>query len=58
MISTIPFDKLPVSDEWTFKNVKSTEQWTHGYHRYPAKFLPNIVKKIIEDYTKNKPHKT
>tara|TARA_R110000868_G_scaffold411688_1_gene707525 strand:+ start:873 stop:2123 length:1251 start_codon:yes stop_codon:yes gene_type:complete len=47
----MPFDQLPVSDEWTFKNVKSTEQWTHGYHRYPAKFLPNIVKKIIEDYT-------
>jgi len=48
---TAPFENLPVSDEWTFKNVKSTEQWTHGYHRYPAKFLPNIVKKIIEDYT-------
>ncbi|MAU70856.1 MAG: hypothetical protein CML04_02075 [Pseudozobellia sp.] len=48
---TYPFEKLPVNEEWTFKNVRSTEQWTHGYHRYPAKFLPNIVKKIIEDYT-------
>ncbi|AEM72230.1 DNA methylase N-4/N-6 domain protein [Allomuricauda ruestringensis DSM 13258] len=48
----IPFESLSVSEDWTFKNVKSTEQWTHGYHRYPAKFLPNIVKKIIEDYTK------
>ncbi len=48
---TLPFEKIPVSDEWVFKNVRSTEQWTHGYHRYPAKFLPNIVKKIIEDYT-------
>jgi len=46
-----PFEKIPVSDEWVFKNVRSTEQWTHGYHRYPAKFLPNLVKKIIEDYT-------
>ena len=46
-----PFEKIPVSDEWVFKNVRSTEQWTHGYHRYPAKFLPNIVKKIIENYT-------
>lgn len=45
------FDKIPVSPEWCFKNVRSTEQWTHGYHRYPAKFLPNLVKKIIEDYT-------
>ncbi|WP_375324494.1 DNA methyltransferase [Flagellimonas sp. GZD32] len=47
----IPFERLPVSEDWTFKNVKSTEQWTHGYHRYPAKFLPNIVKKIIENHT-------
>jgi len=46
-----PFGKIPVSPEWCFKNVRSTEQWTHGYHRYPAKFLPNLVKKIIEDYT-------
>ena len=38
-----------VNEEWAFENVRSTEQWTHGYHRYPAKFLPNVVKKIIED---------
>ncbi|MGJ1194604.1 DNA methyltransferase [Sphingobacterium siyangense] len=43
---------MPVSSEWTFKNVRSVENWTHGYHRYPAKFLPNIVKKIIEENTK------
>ncbi|WP_179345006.1 DNA methyltransferase [Winogradskyella ursingii] len=48
---TFPFEKLPVSEDWVFKNVKSTQQWTHGYHRYPAKFLPNLVKKIIEDHT-------
>jgi DNA modification methylase len=47
------FDKIPVSSEWCFRNVRSTEQWTHGYHRYPAKFLPNLVKKIIEDYTQS-----
>ncbi len=46
-----PFEKIPVSPEWCFKNVRSVEQWTHGYHRYPAKFLPNLVKKLIEDYT-------
>lgn len=45
------FEKIPVNQEWCFKNVRSIEQWTHGYHRYPAKFLPNLVKKIIEDYT-------
>ena len=45
------FQEISVSPEWCFKNVRSTEQWTHGYHRYPAKFLPNLVKKLIEDYT-------
>ena len=43
------FESIPVSPEWCFKNTRSTEQWTHGYHRYPAKFLPNIVKKLIEE---------
>lgn len=45
------FQGIPVSPDWCFKNVRSTEQWTHGYHRYPAKFLPNLVKKLIESYT-------
>ena len=44
------FDYIEVSDDWAFENVRSTEQWTHGYHRYPAKFLPNVVKKLIENY--------
>ena len=50
-IQNLPFEKIPVSPEWCFKNVRSIEQWTHGYHRYPAKFLPNLVKKLIEEYT-------
>ena len=43
-------DNIEVNTEWSFTNVRSTEQWTHGYHRYPAKFLPNVVKKLIETY--------
>jgi DNA modification methylase len=46
----VDFDHIEVDERWCFKNVRSTEQWTHGYHRYPAKFLPNIVKKLIEEY--------
>jgi DNA modification methylase len=45
------FEDIPVNEEWCFKNVRSTEQWTHGYHRYPAKFLPNLVEKLISKYT-------
>lgn len=47
------FDSIEVSPEWSFTDVRSTEQWTHGYHRYPAKFLPNVVKKLIETYAIN-----
>lgn len=46
----INFEHIEVDESWCFKNVRSTEQWTHGYHRYPAKFLPNVVKKLIEEY--------
>lgn len=46
------FEKSTINEDWCFKNVRSVEQWTHGYHRYPAKFLPNIVQKLIEDFTK------
>ncbi len=46
----IDFDNIKASTDWAFDNVRSTEQWTHGYHRYPAKFLPNVVKKLIEKY--------
>lgn len=52
-MSYINFDNIPESQEWAFENVRSTEQWTHGYHRYPAKFLPDVVRKIIEDYAKD-----
>lgn len=44
------FDDIKVNTDWAFDSVRSTEQWTHGYHRYPAKFLPNVVKKLIEIY--------
>lgn len=44
------FEDIEINKDWAFDKVKSVEQWTHGYHRYPAKFLPNVVKKIIENY--------
>lgn len=48
----ISFDNIPENRDWAFESVRSTEQWTHGYHRYPAKFLPDVVRKIIEDYAR------
>lgn len=40
---------------WSFKDVTraETNALTHSYHRYPAKFIPNIVEKLLNDYTKS-----
>lgn len=40
-----------IDDEWTFSTSVSTAHLTHGYHRYPAKFIPQLVEKLIETYT-------
>jgi len=40
------FDNIAVNPEWCFSDARSVQQWTHGYHRYPAKFSPNLVKKL------------
>ncbi|MCJ7804194.1 site-specific DNA-methyltransferase, partial [Patescibacteria group bacterium] len=53
-ISKSSFFSLPVNKEWSFANIsrKETNYITHGYHSYPAKFIPQIVKKILTTYTK------
>lgn len=43
--------KVKVNKDWAFAQSRSVEYLTHGYHRYPAKFIPQIVKKLIENYT-------
>lgn len=42
---------VDVDSDWTFAGDRSVNYLTHGYHRYPAKFVPQLVKKIIENYT-------
>lgn len=39
--------------EWTFLDV-STKKYTHGIHLYPARMHPEIAKRVIEKYAKNK----
>lgn len=45
------FAKLKVNEDWSFSGSRKAE-WTHDFHRYPAKFIPQIVKKLVEKYTK------
>ena len=46
------FEKTKVDDSWSFAECsrKDTSKWSHGYHRYPAKFIPQIVEKLFDEY--------
>jgi DNA modification methylase len=48
------FEKCKIDYSWSFsdKTRKDTAYITHGYHRYPAKFIPQIVSRLAEKYTK------
>ena len=39
---------------WAFLHLKPSETnyLTHGYHRYPAKFIPQLASRLIQNFTK------
>lgn len=45
---------LRADKAWSFPNVKPREASyaTHGYHRYPAKFIPQLVEALIKKYSR------
>lgn len=47
------FSRITIDPSWSFSNTsrKETTYITHGYHRYPAKFIPQIVSRLIYKYT-------
>ena len=46
------FDTKKIDNGWSFADYKpsNTGKWTHGYHRYPAKFIPQLVEKLLDEY--------
>ena len=46
------FSNKNIDREWSFEGCKpsQTGKWTHGIHRYPAKFIPQLVEKLIDEY--------
>lgn len=52
---TKAFTVLKPHEEWSFRDAgrSQTTAFTHDYHRYPAKFIPQIVQKLIKDYAPN-----
>lgn len=61
-MSTIPLrlkkmvdlDSVKADRRWSFADISRRETLyaTHGYHRYPAKFIPQLVREIIIKYSK------
>lgn len=49
------FNQTTIDKTWSFTNCKpsDTAKWTHGYHRYPAKFIPQLVERLMDDYLAN-----
>ena len=49
----INLNRLRCNDDWSFSDIKRSQSLyaSHGYHRYPAKFIPQLVRKIILQYS-------
>ena len=45
---------VEVDDSWSFKDATRTETsyLTHGYHRYPAKYIPQLASRVIKENSK------
>ncbi len=46
-------EEISQTEDWSFAHLKRVETlWgPHGYHRYPAKFIPQLVRRLIESYS-------
>jgi len=46
------FRSVEVDKHWSFIEYKpsDTSKLTHCYHRYPAKFIPQLVEKLMDEY--------
>jgi len=40
-------------DDWSFSEIsrKESAELTHAYHQYPAKFIPQLAKALIDEFT-------
>ncbi|MBI4972208.1 MAG: hypothetical protein HZC16_00125 [Candidatus Omnitrophica bacterium] len=46
------FQSTGIEKNWSFIEYKpsDTSKLTHCYHRYPAKFIPQLVEKLMDEY--------
>jgi len=47
------FASLKTDKSWTFTDLKRNDvnYLTHGYHRYPAKFIPQLARRLIDEFS-------
>ena len=47
------FSSIDIDYSWSFsdKTIKDTAYITHNYYTYPAKFIPQLVSRLINTYT-------
>ena len=45
--------EIPIDYSWSFsdKTIKDTSYITHGYYTYPAKFIPQLASRLINEYS-------
>lgn len=50
------FNTKEADNDWSFVEYKpsDTGKWTHDYHRYPAKFIPQLVEKLIDYFAERR----
>lgn len=53
MLNSADFSSIPIDYSWSFtdKTLKDTTYITHGYYTYPAKFIPQLVARLIHKYS-------
>lgn len=46
------FQRIKISSDWSFEGTtpSQTSKLSHCYHRYPAKFIPQLVEKLMDEY--------
>ncbi|MHA2135949.1 MAG: DNA methyltransferase, partial [Candidatus Thorarchaeota archaeon] len=46
------FSSIESDESWSFSECTraDTSKWTHGYHSYPAKFIPQISERIFTEF--------
>lgn len=54
MAAGLASSRVILDESWAFKDAtrQDTSYLTHGYHRYPAKFIPQLARRVISENTR------